>query len=71
MVCANGALIPMQVLAPFQANLKNCHKLPVNNMAPGLRGGELLVEEFQGVTPATGLQPTPSQMHHIASETAC
>ena len=40
-----GALVTMQILAPFHTSLEDGHKLPVRNMVPSFCRDELLAEE--------------------------
>ena len=49
MISIYGALIPMQVLGPFRASLKDGRKLPIRYMVPSLRGGEFLAEGYHRV----------------------
>ena len=61
MISENGALIPMQVLAPFYARLEDSNKFPVCYKVPCLCGGELLAEEHHR---ALLLQHFCTQTHH-------
>ena len=61
MVRIYGALITIQILAPFHASLEDGHKLPVRNMVPSFCGGELLAEEHHR---ALLLQQISTQTHH-------
>ena len=61
MLSIYGALVTMQILAPFHTSLEDGHKLPIHNMVCSFCGGDLLAEECHR---ALLLQQLSIQSHH-------